>query len=188
MTGPRTIYVDGYNVIRNTPALLQAERVSLAVGRDALLARLVASYRHTPHRVVVVFDGDGRSESAQSYPGLSRGTIIFSRQGESADAVIVRLVAEARNAGHEVSVISDDFAVRDAASKQGAGTARVDDLQRRMDEPPRLLRKRFTHQLTVKRILARDDDDDTPGRRRDKGNPRKSPRKRGQPPRWEPPI
>ena len=35
MTGPRTIYVDGYNVIRNTPALLQAERVSLAAGRDA---------------------------------------------------------------------------------------------------------------------------------------------------------
>lgn len=188
MTGPRTIYVDGYNVIRNTPAFLQAERASLAAGRDALLARLATRYRHTPHRVVVVFDGDGRAESAQPFPGLSRGRIIFSRQGESADAVIVRLVAEARGEGHEVSVISDDFEVRDGAGKHGAATARVGDLQRRMDEAPRLLRKRFTHQIVVKRILAGEDDDDTPSQRRDKGNPRRAPRKRGQPPRWEPPI
>jgi uncharacterized protein len=195
MMGLRTIYVDGYNVIRNTPALTQAERKSLAAGRDALLARLTARYRHTPHRVVVVFDGDGSAESAQPFPGLSRGTIIFSRAGESADAVIIRLVEQARQEGCDVSVVSDDGEVREGVSQHGAATARVDDLQRRMDEAPRLLRKRFTHQIVVKRILAGDEaDDDAHGRRdsghgkgRDKGASRRAPRKRDQP-RWNPPI
>ena len=188
MMGPRTIYVDGYNVIRNTPALAQAERVSLATGRDTLLARLAARYRHTPHHVVVVFDGDGAAESAQPFPGLSRGRVIFTRADETADAVIIRLAAQARGEGREVAVVSDDFEVRDGASQHGAATARVGDLQRRMDEAPRLLRKRFTHQIVVKRILAGDDDDEGERRRRDKGNPRRAPRnKRGQT-RWDPPI
>jgi predicted RNA-binding protein with PIN domain len=187
MMGPRTIYVDGYNVIRNTPALAQAERESLAAGRDALLARLTTRYRHTPHRVVVVFDGDGRAESVQSFPGLSRGTVIFTSAGETADAVIIRMSALARDDGCEVSVISDDFEVRAGASRHGAATARVGDLQRRMDEAPRLLRKRFTHQIVVKQLLAGDDDGEQAHGRRGKGNPRRATRKRDQP-RWEPPI
>ncbi len=66
--------------------------------------------------------------------------------------------------------------------------ARVGDLQRRMDEAPRLLRKRFTHQIAVKRLLAGEDDEEAPSQRRDKGNPRRAPRKRNGQPRWEPPI
>lgn len=186
MTGPRTIYVDGYNVIRNTPALAQAERVSLAAGREALLARLAGRYRHTPHRVVVVFDGDGRSESVQPFPGLSRGQVVFTCADDSADAVIIRLAAQARGEGREVSVVSDDFEVRDGAGRHGAATARVGDLQRRMDEAPRLLRKRFTHQIAVRRILEGDGDEEA-RERREKGNPRRSPRKRNRP-TWDPPI
>jgi predicted RNA-binding protein with PIN domain len=188
MTGPRTIYVDGYNIIRNTPALAQAERASLAAGRDALLARLTARYRHTPHRVVVVFDGDGAAESAQPFPGLTRGRVIFTSGAETADTAIVRLAAQACEAGCEVSVVSDDGEVRVGAGKQGAATVRVGDLQRRLDEGPRLLRKRFAHQSAVKRSLAGDDGDGAGQRaRRDKGNPRRAPRKRGQSP-WDPPI
>ncbi len=187
MTGLRTIYVDGYNVIRTTPALAQTERASLAAGRDALLARLATRYRHTPHQVVVVFDGAGGAESVQPFPGLTRGRVIFTCVGETADAVILRLTAQARAAGADVSVISDDLEVRLGASGQGAASARVGDLQRRMDEAPRLLRKRFTHQIVVKRILAGEAADEGARGRRDKGNPRRAPRKRDQP-RWDPPI
>lgn len=187
MMGPRTIYVDGYNVIRNTPALAQAERASLAAGRDALLTRLAARYRHTPHRVVVVFDGAGSGESAQPFPGLSRGRVIFTRAEDTADAVILRLAAQTRDEGCEVVVVSDDFEVRDGASRHGAATARVGDLQRRMDEAPRHVRKRFTHQLAIKRLQAEQDDGERPRGQREKGASRRAPRKRGQR-QWKPPI
>lgn len=189
MATERTIYVDGYNVIRNKPALAQVERADgLAAGRDALLAWLTPRYRHTPWRVVVVFDGDRAAESVQRWPGLSRGTVVFSCAGESADSVIARMSAIARAAGCEVTVISDDLEVREAARQRGATPTGVDDLRRRLEEGPRLLRKRFTHQQAVRRILAGDADDATRERaRREKGNPRRAPRKRDQS-RWDPPI
>ena len=38
--GPKLILIDGYNVIRRTPGLAAAERVSLATGREALIAQV----------------------------------------------------------------------------------------------------------------------------------------------------
>ena len=189
MAGERTIFVDGYYVIRNTPALAHAERAGgLPAGREALLAQLAARYRHTPWRVVAVFDGDGAAESAQPWPSLSRGTVVFSCAGESADSVIARLSERACATGGEVSVISDDLEVRESARQRGATPARVNDLRRRMEQGPRLLHKRFTHQQAVKRILAGDEEGrDEARRRREKGNPRRAPRKRDQS-RWDPPI
>lgn len=182
MAGVRMILVDGYNVIRNTPALAYAERAGgLAAGRAALLERLAARYRHQQYyRVVVVFDGANTAESAQAFPGLAHGRVIFSCAGESADAVIVRMAAEARGAGHEVSVISDDGEVRDGAGRHGAATVRVGDLQRRLDKTPRLIEKRFKDRLAEQRYLAGKDEDDDEPQRRDKGNSHRAPRKRKQ--------
>src|SRR5260370_23555665 len=80
---PETLLVDGYNVIRRTPALAAAERHSLAGGRDALLTALRASYRHTAHTVILVFDCDGDAEAGQPFGGC-RGRVIFSRHHEPA--------------------------------------------------------------------------------------------------------
>lgn len=191
MSGARVIFVDGYNVIRNTPALAQAERVGgLEGGQEALLARLIATYRHTSHQVIVVFDGARTRESREALHGFARGLVIFSRAGESADAVIVRLAAEACGRGEEVTVISDDREIRDSVGRHGAATARVGDFQRRMDEPPRLLRKRFAGRGAARPAnpaAGKDDDEDEARPRRDKGNPRRAPRKRGRR-QWQPPI
>ena len=190
MAGARVILVDGYNVIRNTPALAQAERSGgLQSGREALLKRLVATYRHTRHQVVVVFDGARSHESRETLHGFAGGLIVYSRAGESADAVIVRLTAEARGRGEDVAVVSDDGEVRDGVGRHGAATARVDDLQRRMGEPPRHLRKRFAGRTTARQPspAGKDDEEDEVRPCRDKGNPRRAPRRRGRG-RWQPPI
>lgn len=190
MAGARVILVDGYNVIRNTPALARAEQTGgLLSGREALLARLIATYRHTRHQVVVVFDGARTHESRETLHGFAGGLIIYSRAGESADEVIVRLAAEARGRGEAVTVVSDDLEVRDGAGGHGADTARVGDLQRRMSEPPRHLRKRFAGRIAARQSspAGKDDDEDDARPRRDKGNPRRAPRKRGRR-QGQPPI
>lgn len=184
MAGARVILVDGYNVIRNTPALARAEQMGgLPAGRARLFERLVTAYRHAQCRVVVVFDGARTDESTEALPGLARGKVIFSRAGESADAVIVRLAAEACAWGEEVAVVSDDAEVRDGASGHGAATARVGDLQRRTERAPRLARKRFPGLRAARgpSPAGKDDDDEGERRpRRDKGNPRRAPRRRGR--------
>lgn len=186
--GPCVIFVDGYNIIKNTPSLASADRRDLAAGREALLGRLVSRYRRTPHKLVVVFDGAGPAETCLPIAGYARGQVVFSRQGEKADSVIIRRSAEARREGREVIVISDDLEVRQGAERQGAATARVDELRERMEEAPRLLRKRFTHQEAVRRDLEdRDRDADERAASRKKGAARKAPRKRTHGP-WGPSL
>ena len=176
--GARTVFVDGYNVIHATPALASLHQRDIAAAREALLAQLIAEYRHTPHHVVVVFDGDGTSETSQPIARFARGRAVFSRSGEQADAVIVRLAAAHCDAGGEALVISNDFAVRDAAERRGALSARVASSR----PAPRLLSQRFRHQQAVRRELERDADDaddaDARAAARKKGNPRRPPRGR----------
>ncbi len=177
--GPHTVFVDGYNYIRNTPALAEVERLNMEAGRAALIQRLVSRYRHTPHQVVVVFDGDGASETSHPVAGFERGRVIFSRRGEKADHVIVRLAAEVCGSGREAVVYSNDREVRLESERHGAVTARVDDLQDGATGAAGLLRKRFTHQRAVRREWE-DVDAETRAAARKKGNAHHAPRRRGR--------
>ncbi|SRR5579875_2469741 len=190
VTGPQTIFVDGYNVIRTTPELARAERLGLAHGREALLARLVARYRHTPHRVVVVFDGDGPTESTQQLKGLSRGQVIYTRRGETADAAIARLAAQCANEADHISsqivVVSDDYAVRADGALRGATPARASELAQRMREGPRLQAKQARHRQFLRQQWAAEADGEYIPPDRSKGNGHRAPRKRREAPdrRW----
>ena len=148
--GPRTILVDGYNVIRNLPGLAAAERVSLRNGREALLQQIAARYRHTPHRIIVVFDGNGEEESTQALPGMARGQVIYSRAGESADEVIRRLCEQEQKTGTDCVAVSDDYEVRSGVQTVGARGAGVQDLARKMNEPSRYQRRNYQHRTYLK--------------------------------------
>lgn len=158
-----TILVDGYNVIRNTPGMAAAEKLSLEAGREALRAQIVARYRHTPHRVIVVFDGDGPAESVTALRGMTRGRVVFTRRGETADSAIARLAARERQGGAEVVCVSDDLEVRTAVSSLGGSAARVGDLAAQLNAPDRQTRKRYQHRAHVRAVLDAGSDEDATG-------------------------
>lgn len=99
------IIIDGYNLIRQSPALRSYDKQDIARGREKLIA-LLASYRTLKHYpMMVVFDGwqDGAvTEHHSREKGIE---IIFSRRGEKADEVIKRLVS--RQSGELMVVTSD---------------------------------------------------------------------------------
>jgi predicted RNA-binding protein with PIN domain len=170
--------VDGYNVIRRLPSLRAAERRSLADGRAALLNWLVPHFRRTPHRLVVIFDGDGPDETTQPLRCGAGSQQVFTRRGEQADAVVLRRAAAERAAGHRVEVITDDVAVRMESAGYGAVGVGTHALRTSLDDAPRHLRKRAQHRAHVQRDLSGDEDDTPAGRHARKGNPRKAPRRR----------
>lgn len=174
--GPRCIVVDGYNVIRNVAALAIADKRSLAAGREALLAQVMARYRHTPHRVLVVFDGDGASERAEPLRCGVGSQVIFSATGESADAVILRTVARERALGWDVVVVSDDRDVRHGSAIHGAGGTGSDEMAQRLNAAPRHLERRARHHAFVRSQWEREDGDQRDRPR--KGNARRAPRRR----------
>ena len=93
--------IDGYNVTKADPATRALE---LEDQRQALERRLGAraGVLLGSGRVVVVFDGGGLHGSSR---GGGVPEVVFSRSGEKADDVIVRLAAAESGA---VTVVTDD--------------------------------------------------------------------------------
>jgi predicted RNA-binding protein with PIN domain len=159
------ILVDGYNVIKKNSMFQLLETKNLAVARDTLVKQLKNRYRHTPFRVIVVFDGNGVREQAYHDEHVR---IIFSCQSETADCVIARLATEARANGREVLVYSDDVEVQQSVIEQGGKKHTTQHLTRHLNAAPRDVEIRAKHRQAVRRDYGLDptakwkDDDETP--------------------------
>ncbi len=149
----RTVLVDGYNIIKRDPILSGLERRGLQVAREALFSRLLSSYDLRGNEITVVFDGQGERETADRWGALK---IVYSRSGDSADAVIARLAAACKDPSQMV-VLSDDRAVRQSVTQVGGVAAGSADRRQ-----PRMADKQ---QKT---------DDDEPHSQGKKGNPRRA--------------
>ena len=173
----KLILVDGYNVIKNTPELSAVERRGLGAARDALVRQLIATYRHTPHQVVVVFDGQQVKESQEH---VQRVRLIYTCQGETADEVLARLARDAAERQQMVVVVSNDQEVRASAAQAGGQAASSAELVAHLNAPPRLLAQRARYRQSVLRRLEGPGEDDQ-ARQHTKGNPRRPKRQRRGP-------
>src|SRR5260221_11227450 len=102
----RDILLDGYNLIKRDLSFQDLAVRNLPIALQLLINQLVNRYRHTPHQVIVVFDGNGANEQTVHE---RRVRIIYSRAGETADSVIARLATTAQAAGRETEIFSDDI-------------------------------------------------------------------------------
>jgi len=151
-TGERTvgrdILVDGYNVIKRDVSFQALSAKRLAAARQLLIDQLASRYRHTPHQVIVVFDGSGVSEQSVQD---RRVRIIYSRAGETADSVIARLAASARAVGREVELYSDDREVRQSVSQQGGSVGSTNQLTKHLNAAPAELARLSRHRQQARR-------------------------------------
>jgi predicted RNA-binding protein with PIN domain len=107
------IIIDGYNLIGSDRGLTG----ELEHQRNWLVQRLSIYQEIKGHNVGLVFDG-WKSGSLDEVSEIKQGIqIVFSRQGEKADSVIVRL---ARQKGSGCVVVTSDREVRRAVEKFGA--------------------------------------------------------------------
>ncbi len=107
------LIIDGYNLL----ALEKRLDRGLEQSRNLLIGRLVRYRQVKPLQLTVVFDGwrsGAASETNLTQDGIS---IVFSRLGEKADAVVIRL---ARQKTHGAVVVSSDREIRRAVERFGA--------------------------------------------------------------------
>ena len=110
------LVVDGYNVIFKSARYLARMDETVAgdpfeQARDLLVAD-VAAYAKGRYEPVIVFDAAGNVSTER--PDLSKAGVrmVFSRTGESADAVIERIVTEQRLLPRAVTVVTSDRTIR----------------------------------------------------------------------------
>ncbi|MDO4849078.1 MAG: NYN domain-containing protein [Coriobacteriia bacterium] len=110
------LVVDGYNVIfKSERYLARMDRSGVSdpfeQSRDLLISD-VAAYAKGKYEPVIVFDAANNVSPERPYTAKGGVRTIFSKTGESADAVIERLVTEERLAPHAVTVVTSDSTIR----------------------------------------------------------------------------
>lgn len=129
--GLELLVVDGYNVIYGTPRYQelidepsprQLDHDPFDRAREALVAD-VAAFSQGSYDPVIVFDGAGNLDAERPDIRVAGIPLVFSQTGEQADAVIERLVAQAREKGRRVTVVTSDATVQ--ATVFGDGVTRV---------------------------------------------------------------
>ncbi|MEB3103636.1 NYN domain-containing protein [Ferviditalea candida] len=113
------LIVDGYNIIGAWPALTKLKEVNLEEARDRLIDILANYQGYSGMRILIVFD-------AHQVPGLGREynrsklKVIYTREKETADECIERLVAELSQKRVRIHVATSDFVEQHVTFGKGA--------------------------------------------------------------------
>lgn len=135
------LLVDGYNIIGAWPELRTLKLASLAEARDRLIERMAEYKAHTGWRVIVLFDAH-----------LMRGTekknwkhnveVVFTRENETADERIEKLVSELSGRRVQIHVATSDLTEQWVIFAQGALRKSARELEIEMNEIDKLITKK----------------------------------------------
>ncbi|MEP6671992.1 MAG: NYN domain-containing protein [Chthoniobacter sp.] len=136
----RYLLVDGHSVIFAWPELRKLHTRRTELARNELVKILTEYQDASDVRVVAVFDGKGETSNEATEPGGIQ--IFYSAAGQTADAIVERLVA--KYAGqHEITVATDDHMEQQTATSFGALVVSTTGLRPWLEEAQRDLTRRL---------------------------------------------
>ncbi|MEC5425603.1 NYN domain-containing protein [Virgibacillus sp. C22-A2] len=113
------LLVDGYNIIGAWDELQKLKKTDIGQARDRLIEMMAEYQAYSGHRVIVVFDAyyvRGIASKLESY----KVEIIFTKEKETADECIEKLVKKIKNIKTQVYVATSDYAEQRTIFGQGA--------------------------------------------------------------------
>lgn len=135
------LLVDGYNVIGAWTELRKLKSDNLADARDRLIERMAEYKAHTGWRVVVIFD-------AHLMPGIEKKNlkhqveVVFTRENETADERIEKMVAELSGRRVQIHVATSDLTEQWVIFAQGALRKSARELEIEMNEIDQIITKK----------------------------------------------
>lgn len=87
------LFVDGYNIIGAWQELTKLKDVDLEAARRKLIDEMVEYQATSCYRIVLVFDGHLVKNNKGTQEVYSNIEVIYTKEGETADTMIERLVA-----------------------------------------------------------------------------------------------
>jgi predicted RNA-binding protein with PIN domain len=113
------LLVDGYNMIGAWEELQRLKDYDFGQARDLLIDKLAEYQAYTGYRVIVVFDAyyvRGMENRQKNH----RVEIIYTKENETADECIEKLVKDLKNVKTKVYVATSDYAEQRTIFAQGA--------------------------------------------------------------------
>lgn len=123
------LILDGYNVINSWPELKLLMDGSLEVAREELVEKMAEYKAFKGINVIVVFDAYMVKGSIQKKDKLKGINIVFTKEKETADAYIERLIVDlTKNRFNRVSVVTNDWTEQQMVLGGGATRISVREL------------------------------------------------------------
>lgn len=144
------LIIDGYNLLYQFPELRKKMERDLIGARDDLLYRLFDYAEKNPFEMIVVFDGDGRTEVEPINEKNVR--VIFSVLPEKADPLIKRLIHEKVKQGSTTVVTSDNEIVKDARMSGAAVIASQSFANIHLGMHVRVEEKKYDHPMNQEEL------------------------------------
>ncbi|WP_404457046.1 NYN domain-containing protein [Oceanobacillus kapialis] len=122
------LVVDGYNIIGDWEELKQLKEKDIGQARDRLIELMAEYQAYSGHRVIVVFDAyyvRGITSKTKTF----KVEIIFTKEKETADECIEKLVRTLKNVRTQVYVATSDYAEQRTIFGQGALRKSARELQ-----------------------------------------------------------
>ncbi|SEQ85292.1 NYN domain-containing protein [Piscibacillus halophilus] len=113
------LVVDGYNMIGDWPELRELKDYQLEEARNRLIEMMAEYQAYTGYRVIVVFDAYG-VKGTEKKRKEHRVEVIFTKENETADERIEKLVNEVKNVMTKVYVATSDYTEQWTIFSKGA--------------------------------------------------------------------
>ncbi|MCF8012099.1 MAG: NYN domain-containing protein [Clostridiales bacterium] len=127
------VIVDGYNVIYAWTQLDELKNENLEHARDKLVETLSNYSALSGEKIYIVFDAHQVKDSMQHKEEKDSINIIYTKEGETADAVIEKMAGELSGNGR-VYVVTSDYDEQRIIFGQGAYRLTPSDLQQRVQQ------------------------------------------------------
>lgn len=137
------IVVDGYNVIHAWPELVKLKNDSLEHARDRLVDMLADYAGFSGDRVVVVFDAHRVKHNTERSEVINGVQVLYTREEETADSLIERLVGEMPRDGY-IRVVTSDWEEQRIIFGRGAYRMTPGELYERLRRAKKESQQPFT--------------------------------------------
>lgn len=136
------LIVDGYNVINAWPELILLKEENLEHARDKLVDMLAGYGAYHDLEVTIVFDAhmvEGQDKCLE----ISGVEVIYTKEGETADSCIEKMVYYLVRQGRRAYVVTSDYA--EQLSILGSGAFRISsrELRENVKNTNKLLKEKF---------------------------------------------
>lgn len=128
------LIVDGYNIINNWPEFEELREEKMEIARLKLVEILEEFIPLLWSRIIIVFDAyriKGKKYSWEPHKGLE---VIYTSEGQTADAFIERLVTNLSQIGEDVEVASSDNLEQHLVLWKGGRRLSARELRERLRE------------------------------------------------------
>ncbi|KGX85400.1 NYN domain-containing protein [Pontibacillus litoralis] len=113
------LIVDGYNIIGAWPELEALRDKDLATARDLLIEKMAEYQAYSGEQVIIVFDAH-YVRGIEKKQSTHKIEVVFTKENETADERIEKLVQERKHIRNQVYVATSDYTEQRTIFAQGA--------------------------------------------------------------------